>query len=193
MTKTANGFHLTYDLLLLVLRGDLPAGLVDQQTRLHLVDLCDICRNEWRRSLELTDEISRPFERQPRVPEFPRDPLRVGFEELAASEQQQARMKKVARLARSDLSRLLRLPVERWSNRVANARTRFQSRAFAWLLVQEADRRLQSSPQLAKALAALVPEVLARRPGRESVAWAQELRAQASARVTLADKATQVS
>ena len=154
----ASGFHLTYDLFLLVLRGILPAELVDRQTRFHLTQLCDTCRKEWR-AAEALNGAAVPSAREPAsaaaVPPPPGDPLHVSLDDLAASEERLSRLRRAARLARVDLSRLLRLPEETWPRRVANARTRFQSRAFASLLIEEARGRLPTAPRQAAALAAL--------------------------------------
>ena len=185
---SAAGFHLSYDLLLHVLRGDLPAELVDRQTRLHAVELCDICEAEWRAYSARDQDRAAPAAPvapaagvEPRPAVIPDDRDQVGLGDLPASEARLSRLREVARLARVDLSRLLRLPPRQWAQRVANARTRYRSRAFATLLIDEARQRLESAPDEAAALAALIPAVLDAKPGRKSLSWAKQLREQATA------------
>jgi len=178
------GFHLTYDLFLLVLRGEMPAELVDGRSRLHLIELCDTCEREWRASTDPAREVVQrspgpvPDADPPAAPEG-RDHLSLG--DLAAAEKRLARLRKAARLARVDLSRLLRLPQAEWARRIDNARTRFRSRAFVLLLIEEARQRVETAPRQAADLAALVPRVVTLRREWSRQSWVQDLLAEAEA------------
>jgi len=85
-----------------------------------------------------------------------------------------SRLLAVARAAREDLQRLLKLPPDRWRHRIENTRTRMRSRTFAMLLLEEAERRLLASPDEASTLATLVPIAL-RWTEERHVEWAGPL------------------
>ena len=91
------------------------------------------------------------------------------------------RMRAIARRAREDVARLRGLPAARWPATVARSKTRFRSRAFVLLLIDESKRAVRTAPHEAAAFAALVPLALDQGTGREAMAWARELRALAAA------------
>jgi len=94
-------------------------------------------------------------------------------------------MSDIARRAREDVARLRGLPAARWPATVARSKTRFRSRAFVLLLLDESKRAVRTAPHEAAAFAALVPLALDQGTGREAMAWARELRALAAALVPL--------
>jgi hypothetical protein len=171
--------HLELEHFLSALRGKLPFLLVHQQAHRHLLAVCGACRRKWRRR--------RPGRPEPAGIELPvpppveTDARALGRDALERTLRLLAEARLAARRAREDLGRLLQLPPEEWPDLVECSRTRYRSRAFAELLVDEARRRVRTEPPLAAALAGLVPQVLARRPGREERAWAGVLAALAAA------------
>ena len=176
--------HVNLSHYLDTLRCILPRELLLQQAHRHLMDLCPVCRGEWDGrphfnlapatdggSLEEPDLATRPI------------PSKRDFS-LTLYEQEHARlsrMRAIARRAREDVARLRRLPAARWPATVARSKTRFRSRAFVLLLLDESKRAVRTAPHEAAAFAALVPLALDQRKGREAMAWARELRALAAA------------
>ena len=176
--------HVNLSHYLDTLRCILPRELLLQQAHRHLMDLCPVCRGEWDGrphfhpapatdggSLEKPDLAARPI------------PSKRDFS-LTLYEQEHARlsrMRAIARRAREDVARLRRLPPARWPATVARSKTRFRSRAFVLLLLDESKRAVRTAPHEAAAFAALVPLALDQRKGREALAWARELRALAAA------------
>jgi tetratricopeptide (TPR) repeat protein len=88
-------------------------------------------------------------------------------------------LRAVATEARRDLDRLLRLPQERWRERVARARTRMRSRTFAELLLDESRARVRNEPNTAAVLAELVPLAMTWAETRTDLPWVASLLARA--------------
>lgn len=86
-------------------------------------------------------------------------------------EERLAAVREARRKARRDLRELLRVPPEERVEKIFSARSRYRSRAFAELLVEEARRRVKDDPRQARQLAGLVPEVLHWIPGAEGRPW----------------------
>lgn len=173
--------HLTLEHYLLVLRGEIPAGLLDRAARLHLLEVCDECRKELGDGLAVSPGPEGEGCADHPVPALPEDELSVGLREIEASQELKKLRRKAAREARTDLNRLLRLPMGRWRERVERARTRFRSRAFTEVAIEESRRRVRSAPEAAEILASLVPTVLSDLPAGSPPAWARELLALAAA------------
>ncbi|HMB55130.1 MAG TPA: hypothetical protein VKU40_17560 [Thermoanaerobaculia bacterium] len=153
--------HLTLDDYLAVLRDRAPAEDLARQAEAHLREI----------------EPGEP----PRDAALPADLRLLSLADLRAAKRQLSRMREAGREARKDLARLRKLPREDWPHRVANARTRFRSRAFAQLLLAEGRRLLPRDPATTADLAALVPVALAWTGARPDLGWAMETIAQATA------------
>jgi hypothetical protein len=104
--------------------------------------------------LGVEDEISFALASPMMASGDPENPLIGDIEE---AKRDLSRRQAIARAAREDLSRLLDLPSADWRGRVSNTRTRMRSRAFAELLLGEAEARLLRAPEEARLLAELVP------------------------------------
>lgn len=145
--------HLTQELLLAAVRGDVRPEFVSQIVEQHLARLCPSCRDEiaaFRRTM-----------RQGRAGEY-------GAAALASSlvEKLGPRMEEEERQARRDLETLLALAPEDRSKRIKRGRVRFRSSALVRLLIAESEKRVQADPGEARRLAALAIEVLNTAPGR---------------------------
>lgn len=75
------------------------------------------------------------------------------------------------RKARRDLRVLLRVPPAERSDKIFSARSRYRSRAFAELLVEESRHRAKDDPRQARELAALIPEIARWIPGADVRPW----------------------
>jgi hypothetical protein len=173
--------HLELEHFIAALRGKLPFLLLHQQAHRHLVAVCGACRKAWRKrpTAKACAPAASP---EPAVPpSVEPDPRAAAPESLERTVRLLAQARLRARRAREDLARLERLPPERWPELIETSRTRFRSRGFAELLIEEARRRVRTAPPEAEALAGLVPRVLARRPGREACGWARVLATRAAA------------
>jgi hypothetical protein len=171
--------HLSFDLYLMVLRGELPPAVLAEVAHRHLLDLCSECADNWELyqrghgapfPIAAGEGVGDPRHR----PAFGAAARRV---EQAEQDSRQER-----RRARHDLKVLLASPPAGWPARVARAQRRFRSRGFAELLLAEARRRFASEPAVAARLAGLVPEVVHWIPGAGE-GWRQDLRSLAAAYV----------
>lgn len=98
---------------------------------------------------------------------------RDGLEDAVRGWMRQVRAERAR--ARADLRTLLRLAPQRRADRVRAARSRFRSRAFAELLVDEVRHRCRLDPAEAVRLADLVPLVVLWIPGAAEQRWSREL------------------
>jgi tetratricopeptide (TPR) repeat protein len=173
--------HVTLDQYLLTLRGELPWELLHQQSHAHLMELCGTCRREW----EGAGERRSPFSARlhPPAPAVPETTNRrhVSIWPAAEIKDRIKKRRALARRAREDLARLRRQPAERWPSLVQGSRTRFRSRAFVDLLLEEARACVRSAPLEAAALTALVPLALDLDRRRRPRPWIRVLRARAAA------------
>jgi len=183
--------HLTFAHYMAVLHGELPPALLHHQAHQHVLADCPGCRQSWAAALDhepgsgdvethLGQVGARGAEWE-RLLDLPEDSRALSLAHVERAEGLEARVRQEERTARKDLWRLSRLPLEAWPDRVANARTRMRSRAFAHLLIEESRRRVKTAPREAAALAALVRPALDRRQGRLSLPWARTLLARAMA------------
>jgi tetratricopeptide (TPR) repeat protein len=104
---------------------------------------------------------------------------RDGVEDAVRGWMRQVRAERTR--ARADLQTLLRLAPQRRAGRVRSARSRFRSRAFAELLVDEVRRRCRLDPAEAVRLADLVPLVVLWIPGPAEQRWSGGLELAAAA------------
>ena len=175
--------HLSFDHYLATLRGRYPFLVLYRQALQHLKETCTACRS---RLPDLppavASEATPAGHPDPSVPlPLPDDRREVSLDELAAAENLLARSRQAARFAREDLKRILRLPVAQWQSRVEGARTRFRSRSFVELLIEESMARVRTSSRDAAVLAGLVPLALRRIPQRLQGPWARVLEVRAAA------------
>jgi hypothetical protein len=177
--------HLRFEDYLAVLQGERSFSTIDRRAHQHLLDLCADCRGEWHRletAAQVGELVAVPADPQLPVPlTLPTDDRHVSLAAPDVVDRLLALSREAARFAREDLNRLLRLPVETWARRVAGARTRFRSRAFADLLIEESRRQVRTAPEKAAALAELVPIALSRLPAAADRPWGQALRLRAAA------------
>jgi len=164
--------HLTLSDYLRVLRGQTPVEELVRKARRHLREFGPDGGHAER---------------------LPADLRLLSLSDLEAAKLRLSRVRAAAREARKDLHRLLKLPRSQWRRRVADARTRFRSRAFAQLLLTESRRRQPEEPLVAADLAALVPEVLSWTVGRPDLEWAPLLLAAAASLRSEARRTTRES
>ena len=145
--------HLTQELLLAAVRGDVHPDLVVQIAEQHLFRLCPACRDE--------------------IEAFRRRMRRGKAGECGAAALVPTLLEKLGppleedeRKARRDLEDLLLLDPEARVRTVKRSRSRFRSSALVRLLIAESERRVQADPGEAHRLAALACEVLNTAPGR---------------------------
>jgi len=176
--------HVGLDHYFLTLRRVLPRELLLQQAHRHLMHVCSTCRREWggREGFasptaggEVAWTTADLLDRQPPAE---RDfSLTLYDSELA----RQKRMRAIARRAREDVAQLRNQPVSDWPAIVRKAKTRFRSRAFALLVIEESRALVDTAPRQAAALAALVPLALERSPERKATPWVRVLTSRAEA------------
>lgn len=143
--------HLTREILLAGLRGELSSDVVQQIALQHLTSLCPHCRKEY-----------RAFQREIRGG----GPLRY---ELALFlplflKERIPRLEREQQRARRDLRALLSLAPEERAPRVARSRSRFRGAELARLLIEESERRVHLDPDEAFHLADLARHVANRSP-----------------------------
>lgn len=176
--------HIGLDHYFLTLRGVLPREILFEQAHRHLMEVCSTCRREWdgRHSFISSEGVGEEGmnadDLMSRHPPAERD---FSLSHYDAEVARQSRMRVVARRAREDVAQLHRLPVSEWLTTVRKAKTRFRSRAFALLLLEECRAVVRSSPNEAAALAALVPPALERAAKRAGQPWVRVLIARAEA------------
>jgi len=174
--------HLTLEQYLLALRGETRWHSLVEQAHARLVEVCPACRERWDGEPLFAAPAEAPEAMSPPPSHGALPASRTFF--LATYDRELdrlQRMRAIARCARQDLSRLLRLPEEEWSSIVTKATTRFCSLAFVHLLIEKARTLVRAAPERSAALAALVPLALDRVPGRDAMAWARELRLRGAA------------
>jgi tetratricopeptide (TPR) repeat protein len=145
--------HLTQELLLAAVRGDVHPDFVFQIAEQHLSRLCPSCRDEI--------EAFRRRMRRGKAGEY-------GVAALVPSllERLGPPLEADERRGRRDLEALLSLDPEAQVRTVKRSRSRFRSSALVRLLIAESGRRVQADPGEAHRLAALALEVLNTAPGR---------------------------
>jgi tetratricopeptide (TPR) repeat protein len=169
--------HLTTALYLKVLDGTLPPRVLTRLLHEHLVETCAECGGEWEVSRPVVQAAARAAEPDERGPT-----AAVAFSAEARALEDHVRRTRVARRqARQDLWKLRRVPPARRAERIVGARTRFRTRAFAELLVEDCRERVRSEPREAVALLELVPTVLLWIPGAHEAEWAEVLAVRAAA------------
>ncbi len=176
--------HLTSADYLAALRGELPAGSLHERCRRHLLETCDSCHeHQPRHDLAAAADTAESGDSANwvRVPDYPSDSRALSLGDLEAWRDYLSTCREAHRQAREDLGKLLRLPQESWRSRVERSQTRFRSRPFAALLIEESRARVRTAPREAALLAELVVPALDRRPGRLELPWAHDLVALATA------------
>jgi tetratricopeptide (TPR) repeat protein len=177
--------HLRFEDYLAVLQGERSFSTIDRRAHQHLLDLCPDCRGEWHRfdtTAQGGELVAVPGDPQlPVPPNLAADERHVSLTTVDVVDRLLVLSREAARFAREDLNRLLRLPVDAWAQRVAAARTRFRSRAFAELLIEESRRRVRTAAEEAVALTELVPIALSRLRTSGDRPWSQALRLRATA------------
>lgn len=175
--------HVSLDDYFLVLRGVLPIELLLQQAHRHLMEICPTCRKEWDGQPTfapptIADGAWTLEGLAARQPPADRD-FDITLYEVEG--RRRSRMRTLRRLAREDLVRLRRHPLERWPEVVTNATKRYRSHPFLLLLLEEARAVVRNDPREAATLAKLVPLILAQSPERAAQPWAWDVRARAVA------------
>jgi tetratricopeptide (TPR) repeat protein len=164
----------------LTLRCAMPMELLLQQAHSHVMELCPTCRGEWdghprfHATTAGLDGRAGAARRAPAGRDFS-----LGL--YAREQRHQARIRAILRRAREDLARLRRQPIETWPETLDRSKTRYRSRTFVLLLLDEAKRIVRTRPRQAAALTALAPLCLDRDENRKTMAWAQELKVLAAA------------
>jgi hypothetical protein len=166
--------HMTLRLYELTLRGVTTRRWFMQLVHRHLGEVCPTCAD----GSEGRPPIASPPEDRRSSRPSARD---FALEHYEGETAHRSRLRAIARRARKDKARLLRLPPERWVETLDNAKTRFRSRTFLVLLLDEARSVVRQVPQRAAAIAALVPVALDQRQDRGRKPWAAELRLRADA------------
>lgn len=175
--------HLTMDLYMRALRGEVPITALVRLAHAHLLDDCAVCCQEWQDGdgggyplpLPRPDQTAAGSD----LADIP-DAWLLTQDQFDRDNRRRSRRLEARRLAREDLKRLLGQPAETWYSRVAGARTRYRSRSFAEALIAECRQRVRSRPDEAAALAALVPVALSWTRYR-SLPWAPRLLLRAAA------------
>lgn len=180
-------------------QGGLSASALARLIHDHILSSCPHCREEWERLQESRPEVRALLSRveAPRRPAAPEDPAperaryATAFSAAARQLEEDARaLRKDRRRARRQLRLLLDTPPDERHDRIFSARTRFRSRAFAEILLQEARQQVRNAPGEAENLASLVPVVLHWTPGAHGTPWAAALEAQSRAHVANALRVT---
>lgn len=186
--------HVDFEFLNQFIRGELSAQQALRSLLGHLAEQCPECRSALALLMdELTStaaalvgeetDVSAPTCDLAGLRAALPDPRYVGtFDTLEAEARDWARrVRAEKKRARSDL-RLLRglAPTER-AERIRTARSRFRSRAFAELLLDDARRLSRTDPEEAAALAVLVPLAVLWIPGAQGRDWARALELRAAA------------
>jgi len=175
--------HLTLESYLRALREGSPAEVLYRRVHTHLLETCEVCAAEWQGG-DGAPVVALPAARlrdpDPAEYDVPEAWL-VTQHQVDRQKARRSRRREAARLARVDLTRLLRLPTERWRERVTGARTRYRSRALAELMIAECRQRVRSHPRQAVLLAELVSAVLAWTISRPELTWAPPLLLRAEA------------
>lgn len=137
--------HLTGLLLLAVVRGELPAGLIMRIAMEHLVTFCPECRQE-------LDDFQAKYADQQVFPPMP---------ELVAAlmNRQLEEQRSLISQATRDLTDLLKLPKEERSGRVSRAHHRFRGPHLVRLLLDASQQILTRSPEEGLHLAELAQTV----------------------------------
>ena len=138
--------HVTRELLLGVLRGELPTDLLTQVSLQHLLRLCPYC---W-----------REFEAFRREVETGRDAGLI----LASLGVQMARLEKEHRRAEEDLRDLLALSKQECVDRIRRSRRRFRGSHLVHLLLEESQEKLTTDPKEAQHAAELAHLVVQNTP-----------------------------
>ena len=175
--------HVTLDQYLDTLRGVLPRELLLQQAHSHLLELCAECRKEWGGgfTFDAGSGCAPEAALASATPQSPMDARQVSLAQVREAQQHLSRMRAIARRAREDLARLRQEPHDRWPDIVREARTRFRSRAFAHLLLEESQAAVRTAPGEAAALATLIPVAISRISNRMRLPWAHAMRVRAAA------------
>lgn len=170
--------HLTLEVYLMVLSGELPPRALVEFGFPHLLQICPSCRSDW--------DVYRNLPLKAGGAPSPRrsddDALTSGYGTTAtATKSDQHQRGAERRRLRRELRQLLTQPQEVWQQKVATARSRYRSRGFAELLIQESRSRVRREPSIAAALAGLVETVLLWTPGALEQTDSQALRIRALA------------
>ena len=114
--------HLTLDVYLMILQGQLPPRTLVDIGFTHLLEICGPCYENWEEYRQM------PLRRSPSQP-LPAASVASAYGAPARElELRREKVRETRRQARRDLRDLLALPVEERDQRVRNARTRFRSR-----------------------------------------------------------------
>lgn len=174
--------HVTVDLLLMVIDGQLPPAVLVRVLHEHLLEICDECRREWEAYSHGHDS---PFaftgRSAPLFRPLPEDPDEWTLEDIGAYERLVQRIQEVSRVARDEIAELQTLPPEDWIPHVEAHPGRFDSRALAEHLLEASRDSLPEDPRKAHHLAVLVPTVLDRIPDAATAPWCTDLHASALA------------
>ena len=130
--------HVTRELLLGILHGELPAELLGQVGLQHLLKLCPYCRREF-----------EAFRREAEAGQAGPDAGLI----VAAFGIQVTRLEKEHRRTERDLRDLLALPEEERAGRIRRSRSRFRGSHLVHLLLEESQKRLTVDPRDAYHLA----------------------------------------
>lgn len=186
--------HVDFEFLNEFIRGELSAQQALRCLIGHLAERCPECRSAL---ALLVDELSSTAEMlvsetaggqapacdleglRAALP----DPRYVGaLDKLEIEARDWARrVRAEKKRARADLRSLRRLPAAERAERIRTARTRFRSRAFAELLLEDARRLTRTEPDEAAALADLVPLAVLWIPGAQGLDWARTIELRAAA------------
>lgn len=154
----------------------------------HLLESCPVCRQAWERLAGDQDALRKllaevpPGSREAAADDGVPSRYLSAFGQAARRlEEETRRLRRERRRARRHLRLLLEVAPEDRVERIETARSRYRSRAFAELLIEECRERVRNEPREAENLASLVPTVLHWTPGAAEHEWAQVLRRRAAA------------
>lgn len=185
--------HVDFEFLNQFARGEMSAEGALHRLLGLVAERCPECRTALGLLAGEVDAVAdrSSGERVPAIPVFDvaglraalPDPRYVGaLDKLEAEASAWARrVRAEKKRARADLRLLSRLPAEERAERIRTARSRFRSRAFAELLLNEARRLCRTDPGEAAQLCDLVEVALLWLPGAEGQSWARALRLRALA------------
>lgn len=182
--------HLRSDHYALTRAGQLERESFVRHLHSHLVDACPECGEEWRlmspgdrrRVEELLAEAAEAIS----LGDAPGETLplnqRPAFSwEARQLEAEVQQVRAVLSAAGKKCWPLLQVPRDGRPEKVATARTRYQSRSEAEYLLDKAREVIRRDPREAASLASLVPLVLGRIPAENRASWTLELAVRARA------------
>lgn len=162
--------HLSPKLCRMFLQGELAGEALVNAALSHLMDECDECRQVWEQMVAMTSSAQTAS--AGRLDGHSHDRARTGHEEVAEQESRLTELRKKRRNARQDVTSLLRMAPESRRSKIENARTRFRSRLFVEMLLEEARNRVRQDARDSADLAALVPVAVHWMAGKVEPDWA---------------------